>query len=271
VSGPIDRPTSAAHGWDEAADGYDAYFVPRFAPWHDAAVRALVASRLPPGPILVPCCGTFPELDPLRRHLPGREFVGIDLSAGMIRRARLRSADHPAVHLVVADAQAIGPGQHGRYAGVLSVFGLQQLPDPPRAVRAWLDALAPGGRLSVVFWPRDTETDGPFALLSGILDGHTPAPTSRWEDTLASTITEHGGVVERDERLAYPIAHPDAGVFFDRYLHAGPLRALATARGDAYVERLRTEFLRRAPAGAWTHHPAARLIVARPTATSPHP
>ncbi|MBF8190239.1 hypothetical protein ITP53_31845 [Nonomuraea sp. K274] len=86
--------------WDEAADGYDAYFVPRFAPWVSGAVRAIAAGPLPPGPILVPCCGTFPELDALLAHFPGRELVGIDLSAGMVDRARRRAAGRPGVTVV---------------------------------------------------------------------------------------------------------------------------------------------------------------------------
>lgn len=54
-----------AQAWDEAAEGYEQYFVPRFAPWVADAVDA-VAGELPSGPILVPCCGTFPELPALR-------------------------------------------------------------------------------------------------------------------------------------------------------------------------------------------------------------
>ena len=70
-----------ASGWDAAAEGYAAYYVPRFAPWVADGVRALADSALPDGPVLVPCCGTFPELPALVEHLPGREIVGIDLWA----------------------------------------------------------------------------------------------------------------------------------------------------------------------------------------------
>lgn len=33
-----------AQGWDEAANDYDAYFLPRVAPWVDAAAEAITAA-----------------------------------------------------------------------------------------------------------------------------------------------------------------------------------------------------------------------------------
>lgn len=168
-----------ARGWDAAAEGYDAYYVPRFAPWVADAVRAATESPLPDGPVLVPCCGTFPELPVLAEHLPGREIVGIDLSEGMVRVARAR---YPGARVLVGDAAALAPRWAGACAAVVSVFGLQQLPDPAGALRSWAAALRPGGRLSVVFWPGRTEEDGPFALMSEVL-GRSSDRT--WEDGLA--------------------------------------------------------------------------------------
>ncbi len=230
-----------AAGWDAAAGGYERYFVPRFAPWVAAGVDAL--EELPDGPILVPCCGTFPELDRLLERFPDREVVGIDLSAGMTALARERARGRPNVRVVTADASTLDPSWTGRCAAVLSVFGLQQLPDPPSAIRSWLAALAPGGRLAVVYWPGVTEEDGPFALLSDLRDGGRP---HRWEASLGGT------------PVAFPMTHPDAATFFDEWVHNGPMRSAP----PALVDELRPEFLRRAPAGEWTHHPRARLLVA---------
>ncbi|MFI6393689.1 class I SAM-dependent methyltransferase [Nonomuraea sp. NPDC050547] len=258
-----ERLARLARGWDEAADGYEAYYVPRFAPWVATAVRALTHGPLPEGPVLVPCCGTFPELDALSEHLPGRETVGIDLSAGMVRRARERAARHRQAAVVQGDASTLDPRWSGTCAAVVSVFGLQQLPEPDLAIRSWAAALCPGGRLSVVFWPGITEEDGPFALLADVLRARVPAGDSSWERRLLPASTAQGLVIERDEHLSYPMSHPDATTFFDAHTRSGPLRALATARGDAFVNQLREEFLRRAPAGEWHHQPRARHIVAR--------
>jgi SAM-dependent methyltransferase len=221
-----------ARGWDAAAAGYERYFVPRFAPWVAAAVEAL--GSLPPGPILVPCCGTFPELPLLVARYPDREIVGIDLSSGMTSLARTR---FPGVRVITGDASTLDSSWTGRCAAVLSVFGLQQLPDPPSALESWRSALAPGGKLSVVYWPGVTEEDGPFALLASLRGGGVPYP---WES---------------GELLSFPMTHPDAATFFDEYVHNGPLRS-----SPAAVD-LRPEFLRRAPSGSWTHHPRAKLVV----------
>jgi hypothetical protein len=40
------------------------------------------------------------------------------------------------------------------------------------------------------------------------------------------------------------------------------MRPTANARGDAYIDRLRKEFLHLAPRGEWTHHPHAHLLAA---------
>src|SRR5581483_4431811 len=81
-----------ARAWDDAAAGYERYFVPRFSPWTEEAVRALTkrARKLPLGSVLVPCCGPGQELLPLALAFPDREVLGIDLSPGMVALARAR-------------------------------------------------------------------------------------------------------------------------------------------------------------------------------------
>ncbi len=248
-----ERLARVARGWDDAAAGYEAYFVPRFAPWVKAAVEAL--ADLPQGPILVPCCGTFPEAEPLVESFPEREITGIDLSAGMVRLARARAAR---VSVVQGDASTLDPRWVGACAAVVSVFGLQQLPDPEAAIRSWVGALAPGGRMCVVYWPGKTEDDGPFALLGTVIGERSDYS---WEGRLVAALDDV--VIERDELVSYPMTHPDAATYFDAADRAGPMRALALARGDAYIAELRARFLEQAPAGEWTHHPRARLIAVR--------
>ncbi|MEU4604659.1 class I SAM-dependent methyltransferase [Kribbella sp. NPDC023972] len=253
-----ERLARVARGWDEAAEGYDAYFVPRFAPWVSAAVEAI--GEIPEGPVLVPCCGTFPELDLLVERFPDREITGIDLSAGMVRRARERAARsaRPGVEVVQGDASTLDPRWSGACAAVVSVLGLQQLPDPETAIRSWFDALRPGGILSVVYWPEVTEDDGPFALVAKVIG---EGSDHSWEDRLVVVLDD--AEIERDELVSYPMTHPDAATYFDAANHAGSMRALALARGDAFIAQLREKYLKLAPEGEWTHHPRARLIVVR--------
>lgn len=257
-----DRRALLARAWDEAAPEYERYFVPRFAPWVATAVRAVTEAALPPGPILVPCCGTFPELPALVASQPDREIVGVELSAGMVRLARQRAAGSPRARVIQGDAVELDPQWMGTCAAVVSVFGLQQLPDPQAAMATWISALRPGGRLSVMYWPAGTEQDGPYALLDRVLAGHRPPSDAAWPDRLSEVVTAAGGIVERDEYRAFPIEHPDAETFWTAMVDGGPLHSLAITRGKAFIRARGREFLAMAPRGPWRHQPQARWIVA---------
>lgn len=251
-----------ARAWSDAAEEYERYLVPRFAPWVVAAVGALTAD-LPPGPVLVPCCGTFPELPALAAAHPDREIVGVDLSPGMVALATARAAGHPLARAEVGDAAELAPSWTGACAGLVSVFGLQQLPDPAAALTAWAGALRPGGRLSVVYWPAEVETDGPFALVDEVLSEHRPRRPDPAPDRLAEVLAATGAVVEHAGFRSFPMRHESAAAFWAAWTTGGPLRALANARGPEFVDALGAEFIRRAPAGPWSHEPRARWLVAR--------
>jgi trans-aconitate methyltransferase len=257
-----ERQRLLARAWDEAAEEYDRYFVPRFAPWVSLAVDA-VADDLPSGPILVPCCGTFPELPMLAARHPGRAIVGIDLSAGMVDLARRRTEEWPQASVEVGDATALGRRWSRDCAAVVSVFGLQQLPDPEAALADWLATLRPGGILSVVYWPGEVETTGPFALLGQVTARHQAPVDRTWESRLGAVVTAAGASLLRDEDREYPMSHRDAAGFWDAMATGGPLRAFVVAQGDAVVRAVRAEFLDRAPAGPWRHRPRGRWILAR--------
>ena len=258
-----ERQALLARAWDEAAHDYEQYFVPRFAPWVAATVQAVAGAELPPGPILVPCCGTFPELPELVAGQPEREIVGIDLSAVMVSMARERASGWPHVRVLEGDAATLDRHWSKSCAGVVSVFGLQQLPNPEAALGNWVEALRPGGCLSVTYWPRRVEERGPFALLDEVLVDHRPPDDGLWGMRLGEAVTAAGGTVERDEYLSFPMNHPDASTFWEAFTNGGPLRALAIARGEKVMLGIREEFLRRAPTGQWSHLPRARWIVAR--------
>ncbi|ALG15147.1 class I SAM-dependent methyltransferase [Kibdelosporangium phytohabitans] len=258
-----ERRALLARAWDEAAPRYEQYFVPRFTPWVASAVATIAGATLPAGPILVPCCGTFPELPALRNSHPRREIIGIDLSPEMVRWARQRATGLPRVRVVVGDATTLRPQWTNVAAGIVSVFGLQQLPDPASALADWIGTVRPGGRLSVMFWPSESETDGPFALLRRLLAGRRPPPDDAWQNRLGEVITAAGATVEREEYLTYPMHHPDAATFWTAITDGGSLRALSIMRGKTFMRALRQEFLDLAPPEPWHHSPRAQWIVAQ--------
>jgi len=246
-----------ARSWDASAHGYDAYFVPRFAAWVEDAVGAL-DRPLPEGPIIVPCCGTGPELVALAKGHPNREIIGIDLSPGMAELARLRARAFSNVSVVVADASIT---RHwGNCAAVLSVFGLQQLPEPVLGLRAWAAAVADGGVVTVVYWPEIVETEGPFAWIRQSLVGRAPMSFA-WEAGLAAAIADGGCSLVSDEFVSHDMRHANAEEFWNACLDSGPGRSLA-CRGDAFMREVREAYFSLAPLGPLHHHPRARHLVA---------
>lgn len=237
--------------------------MPRFAPWVADAVAALAGVALPAGPIVVPCCGTFPELPALAEAQPGRELVGIDLSAEMVRMANARAAGTPHARAVQGDASSLQTPAPEGAAAVVSVFGLQQLPDPVGALADWASVVLPGGRLSVVYWPIHTEDDGPFALTARVLAGDRRVRDDGWEGRLAPAITAAGLTLLRDELVSHTMTHPDADTYWEAAADGGSLRALAIERGPDFMAAVRQQFLELAPSGPWQHQPRARILVAQ--------
>lgn len=252
-----------AERWDAVARAYDVYWGPRFAPWADAAIGAVAAhaATLPPGPVLVATCGPGRELPAVAAALPGRHVVGLDLSPGMIALARVRGAGSPWLHAEVADcAQLAGP--HGPAAALVSVFGLQQLPDPPAALADWCRALAPGGVAAVCFWSGRGGEPGPYDVANAVLARHVaPSPAREWEEGLPAAIASAGAERLADARPAFEIRHDGPAEFWDALVDAGPWYGLRARVGDAAVAAMRAEFLTAHPPGPIVEHPRARLLV----------
>lgn len=75
----------------------------------------------------------------------GHAYVGLDISAGLLRSARQRFAELEEAALVAGDATRT-PFQEGTFGGVFCVATLHHLPDPQAGVREMMRVLASGGR-----------------------------------------------------------------------------------------------------------------------------
>ena len=146
---PSERAQRVAAVFDRVASSYDQVGVDFFVP-----VARLVCGALRPQPgerALDVGCGRGAVTVLLADAVgPDGSVTGFDLSAGMVEAttADLRARGYHGVELLVADATDPGlePGSFDVLASSLVVFFL---PDPERAVRAWLRLLRPGGRLSM--------------------------------------------------------------------------------------------------------------------------
>ena len=239
--------------WDAVAADYERYWVPRFRPWIAHTVSAL--GDLPPGPIAVPCCGTGAELALLAAHYPDREIVGIDLSPGMVAVARAKVSGR--VRVVVGDAMALS----GEWAGVVSCFGLQQLPDPPRALAAWCRALSSGGRLAVAVWTADIQDDGPFDALREPVRRLIGPSDRTWNDRIRPAVEAEATLLS-DALIPFAIHHDSPSAFWQGMVAFGPWQARQRRHREA-TAAIESAFLASWPPGPFTHTPHARIIVAR--------
>lgn len=257
------RPPLAV-AWDEAAATYESYFVRRFAPWNERAASPLTQGhRLPDGPLLVACCGPGWEVVHLSALRPSKWVIGIDFSEAMVSLTRRRCAAFPNASAQCLDAVSIKDRWERQAAGLLSCFGLQQMPDPERAIESWFEALAPGGVLSVVYWPAKPEPTGPFAVLRELIAERIPVPDASWEGRIAQALVSVGAKIVRDESLCYPMQHASAEEVWQAFAGSGPMRTLAARHGTLTVDEMGRAFRDRFSSGAIEHHPAARWIVAR--------
>jgi len=117
--------------------------------WRTRAVGSL---DLAPGETVVEMgCGTGANFANLREAVgPDGRVVGVDLTEGMLRRAgeRVDREGWDNVDLVRADATR--PPVSGPVDAVLATFVVGMFADPRPAVDAWVDLLAPGGRVALL-------------------------------------------------------------------------------------------------------------------------
>jgi trans-aconitate methyltransferase len=248
--------------WDEAAQGYDAYFGPRFAPYLGVALGALLgrASALPKhGCVVVPCVGPGRELGPLARAFPERSIVASDLSGEMVKLARERSAHWSNVSVERDDATRLRAPQ-SPVAALFSVFGLQLLPNPADTLTSWLNLLEPKGLASIVYWPRDTDHGGPYDTMHRLL-AESLTVDRTCDSQLEASARAASAQIREDVRIAFELEHDDARTFWQALTRLGPLRGLALARGEPFVADLGARFEAEFPPGRLSHIPEARLLL----------
>lgn len=150
-----------------------AYYDERFAIRHDARaarqarseVETLLGRPLRRGEVVLdPGCGTGWQAAGLRRAAPGVAVLGLDLSAGMLGRARAAGA----WPLVQADAGWL-PLADGSVDLVVTRGVLHHLPDVVGALAEWRRVLRPGGAVVVVSEPTAAVERHGAVLVRGLL------------------------------------------------------------------------------------------------------
>jgi demethylmenaquinone methyltransferase/2-methoxy-6-polyprenyl-1,4-benzoquinol methylase len=77
---------------------------------------------------------------------PFGRVVGVDVSAGMLERARAAGDDAPWLEFVIGDALAL-PSDDASFDAATIAFGMRNLPDYRRAFAEMVRVVRPGGRV----------------------------------------------------------------------------------------------------------------------------
>jgi len=114
--------------------------------------RAADTLALEPGDTVVEMgCGTGANVPHLRERVgPEGRVVGVDVTREMLRRAGDRVEQTAWENASLVHADATRPPLSGPVDAVLATFVVGMFPDPRPAIRAWVDALAPGGRVALL-------------------------------------------------------------------------------------------------------------------------
>jgi SAM-dependent methyltransferase len=137
--------------WTGRAPGYDDYQqrADRLAA-DDEAWAHVWSGALPPAPLDVLDAGTGSGQVAMTLARLGHRVTGIDLSTGMLDRARRHAASvsgGPAFHLGDAVDPDFPPAS---FDAITSRYLMWTLREPEMAVANWLRLLRPGGRIAVV-------------------------------------------------------------------------------------------------------------------------
>lgn len=141
--------------YEALAPVYDRVTLDRLV-YGSARRHAVALLRLRPGDTVLDVgCGTGLSLGLLRRAVgPEGTVIGLDLSAGMLRRARARVAVHgwTNVRLLEGDATRLPRAELSAAGPVAGLFALSlsAMESPQAALAAVADLLGPGGRVAVL-------------------------------------------------------------------------------------------------------------------------
>ena len=146
--------------WTRYAFEYDEHQLSRLAHADERATWSRIwAEALPTGTRTVLDVGTGTGNVALQLAADGYEVTGIDLSEGMLERARAKCAGHPAPPTFLRGDAVQPPFPPGSFDAIVSRYVLWTLRDAASALQRWHELLRPGGTLVAVDGPWFTQEE----------------------------------------------------------------------------------------------------------------
>jgi ubiquinone/menaquinone biosynthesis C-methylase UbiE len=146
--------TSAKKQFDSWSRGYDRSILQKifFKPSHD---KLLSIAHIPPGSrVLDIGCGTGLFARRVVTEFPDVEVVGLDLSEGMLTKARANCAGLDRIRLVQGDSEHL-PFESNSFDLVTCVHSFHHYPHQATVVHEMFRVLRPDGQLLIVDGNRD--------------------------------------------------------------------------------------------------------------------
>lgn len=212
---------------------------PSYNPWLRAlaAYDDLLVEDLDPQPrerVLDVATGPGePALSIAQAVGPGGEVLGVDISEGMIERARTaaeqRGIDHAS--FVVGDAEDLDLADDSFPAAVCR-FSLQIFADPAASLAEVARVLEPGGRFSASVWAAPGERSPALhAVLGPMLrhctpdeSGYLPTPYELGGPRTLLEMTEDAGLAPvRERRVSVPLRFQSREAYMEAMLEGTPI------------------------------------------------
>jgi ubiquinone/menaquinone biosynthesis C-methylase UbiE len=195
-------------------------------------------------------CGTGAALVPAAEAVgPTGHVLGLDLAAGMVRRAKKVVADHHWTHVEVEAGDAEDPAvAAGDWDRVIAAQVLFFLPRPDLAISRYHQLLAFGGKLAFSTWGPENPAWSPVyrALFGRIPEGKAPQltpahETFRTEERISALVEDAGFVDVRHVTVEHDIVYSGVDQWLDwnrshgarAYWDAIPASEVAASRADA--------------------------------------
>jgi SAM-dependent methyltransferase len=235
--------------WDDDAAAYDdAAGHAMSDPVEAAAWRRVLEQTLPAAPADVLDVGTGTGSLAIVAAELGHTVTGVDLSEGMLGRAKEKAAS-TGLSIAFVHARAEEPPA-GPFDAVIERHVLWTIPDPVEALRAWLSATRRGGRL---------------VLLEGSWGGEGPFV---WITDAFTSLAERVHGIEEHHHAEYP---RDLSLPLERLASPEPYLAAVVAAGwtRLRIARLRDvewSIARRQPwpLGWLSHRPRYAIVADAP-------
>ena len=170
---------------DQAAswDGLDGDYWRRNEAAYNTMLRAysarlLTAASLKPGEWALDVgCGCGDSSCAAARAVAPGPVLGVDLSAGMLNRARERARDEGLDNLRFEQADAqVHPFGEEKFDVILSRFGVMFFADPTAAFRNLAESLRRGGRMTLLTWRGVQHNEWIREIRGALADGPTKIP-----------------------------------------------------------------------------------------------